>query len=1068
MEEEMELESVSKSELVDGKNRPTNQKKKKRQTKKKSNENLIRRFNLAFDTLNLVVWEYDIETGVIEWSDKVYEVYGYNAEGLSTIEKWSQIVNAKDLVLIREKFELASSTGEVQQIEFRINLPDRSIRYLNGSLFAERDTHGETLSYIGTNHDIIREVEYEEKLRLSNKRLNLAIDTISMVIWETNIEDGNIKWDGDVSKIYGCSIRKLSTFDKWSKFLYPEDLEEVSKKLDIATETREVQHVVFRITDAKKKLRHIEASIVAIFNEENELIKYAGTNKDITAERENDAILVKAKEDLLALNKTIIEERERLQYYFDTMPSIIVLIDMEGKVEMVNAAACDLYGYTKEEMIGTHFLKNYIPEKLFEETLNLFKKIMSGDIGEDKYVENWALCKDGSERLIAWKSSNIFDDSGKIIGGISSGDDITDKAKKEEQILLLKEFAETANEASNLDEVLYEALKCICDFTGWPLGHAHIPDSEDSKKLIPSKIWYKAEADSYEDFQKITTKTTFNYGEGFPGIAWEKQEAMWARNFEVKGGFKRIVEARKNHLSGGYALPVVVDGEVGVVLEFFFDEFSDNEVPKLDEFTESFRNQLEALIDRERFQEKLEEAKSVAEQANKAKSTFLANMSHEIRTPMNAILGHAQILKRNTEMNDEQKKSIDAINRSGRHLLGLINEVLNMAKIEMGKMELLYTTFSIDKLLKELVEMFQFDLEKKKLILTIEDSTILPEFVKSDENKIRQILINLLANAVKFTDEGSIHIRTNFKDQKIYFTISDTGIGIPEDKLVQIFQSFEQVGGKEERQGTGLGLSISKKMAILLDGDITVSSKLRKGSSFSFFFPYVAGDKSELIQNNLLKNIRQIKKGQQIKVLIVDDLVENRIVLEVFLSSLGFEVKSANDGKDGVELFKQWQPDVVLMDMVMPVMNGIEATERIRNTKMGKEIGIIAVSASAFDEEREEVLKKGANFFIKKPYKESELLDKIQECTGVEYEYANYDEDKNKILEMDDKSKLEVKLTPAMRSDFIEAVDEGDIERVEVLANEIRESNQKLYLIIMKSIEQMDLDAMQELFMIKE
>lgn len=354
----------------------------------------------------------------------------------------------------------------------------------------------------------------------------------------------------------------------------------------------------------------------------------------------------------------------------------------------------------------------------------------------------------------------------------------------------------------------------------------------------------------------------------------------------------------------------------------------------LDEFIKDLQEQLTLIIDREKFQQEIKEARLEAERANNAKSKFLAYMSHEVRTPMNTILGHAQILSREKGISIAQKNSLESINKSGNHLLCLINDVLSLSKIEAGEMRLSYNSFEPIKLLKELIEIFRFELSKKGLKLRIKGMDEPPYLVHTDEKKVRKILVNLLSNALKFTDNGSILINTSFKDSIISIVVNDTGSGVSEENLLAIFNSFEQTKDGIIKGGTGLSLAISKKLARLLKGYLKVKSKYVKGSSFVLTFPYLEVDNKILQREDIFKKVDGIKKGQQlIKILVVDDILENREALEILLRSIGFEVKSAINIKDGVHLFQRWLPDIVLMDLVIPAINGMDATTKIRKRK---------------------------------------------------------------------------------------------------------------------------------------
>lgn len=396
----------------------------------------------------------------------------------------------------------------------------------------------------------------------------------------------------------------------------------------------------------------------------------------------------------------------------------------------------------------------------------------------------------------------------------------------------------------------------------------------------------------------------------------------------------------------------------------------------------------------------LQQAKEAAEAANLAKSTFLANMSHELRTPLNAILGFTQVMSGDSSISSENRQYLDIISRSGQHLLTLINDVLDMSRIEAGRTKLEESSFDLYRLLDDLELMLCLKAQEKELLLIFERSQLLPQYITGDENKLRQVLLNLLGNALKFTQQGSIILRVKLgsKDESkiqnnitLLFEVEDTGPGINSEEMELLFQAFMQAKNSQKSQaGAGLGLAISRKFVNLMGGDIIVDSVVGKGSTFRFNIQARLSGATDLPEQSWKRRIIGLAPDQPMyRLLIVEDNWENSLLLVKLLSSLGFEVKEAKNGLEAIALWESWNPDLILMDMRMPVMNGYEATKRIKATAKGQATVIIAVTSSAFEEDRSEILSIGCDDFVRKPFQEEIIFAKLAEHLGVRYLYQD-------------------------------------------------------------------------------
>jgi signal transduction histidine kinase/DNA-binding NarL/FixJ family response regulator len=394
----------------------------------------------------------------------------------------------------------------------------------------------------------------------------------------------------------------------------------------------------------------------------------------------------------------------------------------------------------------------------------------------------------------------------------------------------------------------------------------------------------------------------------------------------------------------------------------------------------------------------LKEAAEAAEAANRSKSAFLANMSHEIRTPMNAILGFSQLMLRDPYLSPSQSEHLEVINRSGEHLLALINDILELSKIEAGRLTFTPSTFDLHKLLDDMEMMFRVRTDDKRLSLIMERIGSVPHWVISDEGKLRQVLINLMGNAVKFTEEGGVGVRVGVQadesgKNRLLFEVEDTGPGIPEEEIENLFIVFEQGSSGVKMGGTGLGLALSKGFIQIMGGTISVASTAGKGSIFEFTIPFEEGKEEQVEQKRVHKRVIGVKPGQdERRVLIADDRETNRRLLAKMLAMDGFKLREVTNGAEVLAAFHEWKPDIILMDMTMPVMDGYTATRTIKATEEGKDTLIIAITASAFQEDKQRVMEAGADGYLSKPFKEAELFEIIHQKNGIVFLYDEHAE----------------------------------------------------------------------------
>ncbi|WP_241674620.1 response regulator [Candidatus Methylobacter oryzae] len=456
-------------------------------------------------------------------------------------------------------------------------------------------------------------------------------------------------------------------------------------------------------------------------------------------------------------------------------------------------------------------------------------------------------------------------------------------------------------------------------------------------------------------------------------------------------------------------------------------------------------------------------ARNAAEAANKAKSVFLANMSHELRTPLNAILGFSSMILKDAQLPENQLRNLEIINRSGEHLLSLINDVLEMAKIEAGRIQFEEAQFDLGSMIRDVADMMSVRAQDKGLALLIDQSSEFPRFIVGDEARLRQILINLIGNALKFTQQGGVTLRLGIKQDpnaQLLIEVEDSGFGISPENQRHIFEPFVQLGEQGDGKGTGLGLTITRQFVRLMGGHISLESTLGKGSLFRIDLPL-----REVKENDLIKS-KETSRGEVVslapgqpayRVLIVEDQLENQLLLTQLMECIGISTKIAKNGKEGVELFQSWHPHLIWMDRRMPLMDGIQAAQAIRLLPEGKAVKIVAVTASAFMEQRDEMLQAGMDDFVRKPYRSSEIYECLSRQLGVTYIYDGVAEPQEQDMPLT--PEMLSALPDELRKDLLDALESLDSEDIDSIIQQIANYDQPLQKALTNLAESFDYSA---------
>jgi PAS domain S-box-containing protein len=643
-----------------------------------------------------------------------------------------------------------------------------------------------------------------------------------------------------------------------------------------------------------------------------------------------------------------LEEEQRADQTLRHLATVVASSDdaivsktLDGVITSWNPAAERIFGYTADEMIGAPVTR-LLPENRLDEEMRFLDSLRAGERIE--HFETVRVAADGRHLPVSVNLTPILDSGGILIGASEIIMDLTRERRAEEQHrTILRSALDGFITVDARSLRLLEANASYCSMTGYSreeLLLLRLPDLEG--KLSPEEM------DAH--------------------LAMIQKQAF--ARFET-------THRRKN----GELLDVEVSIEFskmsGNVLFAFVRDIGER---KLSERLLRIANQ------------QLREAKLAAEAANQAKSRFLANLSHEIRTPMNAILGYSQLMLRDPNLGFNAGENLNIIHRSGEHLLTLINSVLDMSKIEAGRAELHPATFNIAKLVESIANMFRLRAEAKGLGFEVSVFGGSFRYVVADEGKISQVLINLLGNAIKFTDRGWVKLNVTLEQTGpdtllLAACVEDTGPGIREEEQETIFQPFAQSrSGLNTVEGTGLGLAISREHARLMGGNLTVASSSGRGSVFTFEVPIERGESGAAFRRGQGRRVIGLAPGQHApKILVVDDQFENRDWLVKLLSLIGISVQGVDGGEACLERWGEWEPDLILMDVHMPGIDGLEATRRIKADPRGAHTLIIALTASTMDNERMAAFKAGVDDFIAKPCDEQELLDKLRVHLKIAY-----------------------------------------------------------------------------------
>ncbi|MBD2180428.1 PAS domain S-box protein [Planktothrix sp. FACHB-1355] len=792
------------------------------------------------------------------------------------------------------------------------------------------------------NLKLQREIHQRQQAEISLARLAAIVESSEDAIISKNLEDVITSWNVGAEQIFGYTAAEI--IGECGKKLIPgEYQEEETKILQKIRRGERIKHYDTKRLKKDGTLIDVSISVSPIKDKTGNIIGASKIARNIADRKQAE----------LEIQQT----RNFLQALLDHLPVAIFVKDGHpenfGVFQFWNKTSEQLFGISAAQALGKSDCDFFPIEQanfFFQKDKEVFAKGTVQDIREE-VIDSHNLGK----RWLHTVKIPIYDDRNQPDYLLGFSEDITDRKQAEAELREMSHVMENAlSGISKLDRqghYLY-VNKAYADMTGYqpeeiigmPWQNTVHPD--ELEKLVAA-YWQMMQDGRVE----VETK-----GIRKDGSIFDKQLVIVATYDD------------RHQFLGHYC---------------FMKDISDRKQKEL----------------------ALRQAMEAAEAANLAKSIFLANMSHELRTPLNVILGFAQVMTRDPSLTPSQQEDLQTIRRSGDHLLSLINDVLDLSKIESGHSTIEESEFDLILLLHSLRNMLAERANSKGIDLYFEIAPEVPQFILADAQKLRQVSINLLSNAIKFTKRGSItlYVKTLPSDPDtatttrhlLQFTVTDTGVGIAAEELDTIFDAFVQAqAGKRSASGTGLGLSISRKLLQLMGGEISVSSTLGQGSTFTFTLPVTATSGINITPEPNDRLVIGLAPGQpHYRILVVDDRTENRLPMVRLLTQLGLQVKEATNGQEAVQLWQEWQPDLTWMDIRMPVLDGYEATKQIRAMEGGQNSIIIALTAQASQSDRTLALTAGCNDYISKPFREQTLFLKMAEYLGLEYVYREEEKD---------------------------------------------------------------------------
>ncbi|MEB3179776.1 MAG: PAS domain S-box protein [Nostocaceae cyanobacterium] len=974
-------------------------------------------------------------------SDNVKAVFGYEAEELlADGGLWMNLIHPEDRERVMVDLELSLLTEDSYCGEYRYLHKDGSYRWIYDQSRLIHDDDGNPMETVGYCIDITGRKQAELALQASQRRYQTLTEASPVCVFHCDPYGNcfyiNQRW----TEITGYPTQQ-AIGKGWFRTIHPDDRDRVLEEYTQTLSFGDAFKSEFRFLRADGTIAWVICQEVPEWGEGGEILSYIGTIIDITERRRAEAAFA--------------DSQRRYQTLAEGAPVGIFHTSADGYCFYTNQRCDEITGLYGENGLGNAWTTVIHPE---DRDL-VFQEFYRAAAEKRPYsCEHRFQRQDDSIAWVICQTMPEFDENGEIKSYVGTITDITDRKQVEEELRestqrekALAQVITRMRQTLDIDRIFAattEELRQVLgsdrtvvyrfnpdwsgEFVAESVGNGWVTlvQEQQNRPVIEGSIEDNdciittfASDDKYVKDTYLQETQGGEYSQGTPYLAVAD---IYSAGFD--DCYLNLLE--RFQAKAYITVPIFCGDKLWGLLATY-----QNSAPRQWENAEinivvQIGNQLgvalqqaELLSQTQKQSEALQQAVLAADAANRAKSEFLANMSHELRTPLNAILGFTQVMSRDSSLAGENQQYLGIINRAGEHLLNLISDILEMSKIEAGRTTFNESSFDLIKLLDNLKEMLQLKAVAKGLQLLFEYSNNIPRYVKTDESKLRQVLLNLLGNAIKFTQEGGVTLRVMAKEvnepgeQKsnlsaistpcsLHFEVEDTGPGIATEEINLLFEAFGQTAtGRKSGQGTGLGLPISSKYIQLMGGNINVKSTVGEGTLFTFDIQITPGDEVEIKTPQSRTRVIALAPNQrEYRILVVEDRPESRLVLVKLLTSIGFAVREAENGQQAIDLWENWQPHLIWMDMQMPIMDGYKATRMIkaRERELGREgerdssqppnphkTIIIAFTASAFEEQRQAILQAGCDDFVRKPFREEVLLEKLGHYLGVKYIYAD-------------------------------------------------------------------------------